>query len=415
MELKYGKGTLSLDIPSDFKWRELRLPLRVPVQDSLLAVRQALMDPIGLPRLGEIVKPKESICILVNDSTRVARSEVFLPPLIAELTEAGIRKRDIFVVFAEGTHRPMTKAEMVQLVGTEVASEIPMYNHDCKAKDLVFLGETSRGTPVSVNRRVAEADRRVLTGSITHHYFAGFGGGRKALVPGVAGHETIRRNHSLMLCSQAGSGLLDGNPVHQDLLEAARLVGGDFLLNVVLNENMDFLGVFAGDMVEAHLEGCRVVRDSYEVSIDGLSDVVIVSCGGYPKDLNLYQAQKTLDNAVRAVRDGGHIILLAKSSEGTGSDEYERWVDRYPGFEQMEQALRLDFQLGGHKAYSIARALKRATVYLVSDLPHQKVTKLGFIPAASPGEALRMVTPMLEPGSNLTVIPQGSLTVPRPG
>jgi lactate racemase len=413
MELLYGKERVTLNLPANMPWRILNPTKITPLDDPEAAISRALHNPIGLPPFSEIFKPGKAVCLLVNDSTRDARSDILLPPLIKELKQMGVGAADIFIVFANGNHRLLTYKEMSSLVGPGVASEIAMYNHDSRNdQEMVYLGETTRGTPVYVNEKVVRADRRILTGSIVYHFFAGFGGGRKALVPGVSGWETIKINHSLMLNERAQSGILEGNPVHEDLLEAAKLVGGDFLLNVVLNEEKEILGVFAGHMVQAHQEGCRMVRQVYGTAIDEQADVVIASCGGYPKDINLYQAQKTLDNAVQAVKEGGRLILLAQCSEGTGSAVYEEWACRYHSLVELKRALLADFQLGGHKAFAVARSLQKCTTYLVSQLHPEMVRRLGFIPAASLDEAIDLTYAGLGKKLVTYIIPQGALTVP---
>lgn len=415
MNLNYGKEQLPLELPQSADFRELKINELPVIQNPAEAVREAIRLPIDSPALRDWVQPGETVCFLVNDPTRVARSDVFLPVLIEELKEAGIIENDMFIVFTTGTHRALEPAEMVEMVGKDVADRIRMYNHDCHKQDeLVYLGTTRRGTPVLLNKRVHEADRCILTGSIVHHLFAGFGGGRKALIPGVSGYDTIRVNHSLLLDSRSKIGVTHGNPVYEDQIEAALLAGGGFLLNVVLNDKKEFVGVFAGDMVNAHLEACDFTDKVYGCRIDALADVVIASSGGYPKDINVYQAQKTLENAVNAVKEGGSVILLAECPEGSGSIVYEEWARRYPCFEDLTCALQEDFHIGGHKAYMVARALQRAKVYLLSCLDSDDARALGFIPVNSLQEAVDEIYSGL-PGMENTltyIMPMGSLTVP---
>ncbi len=412
MKLAYGHQELNLDLPADVPIRQLGPAPAQPLAEPGKALLAVLRDPVASPPLREIVHSGESVCLLVNDSTRVARSEFFLPILIEELKETGINEKDIFIVFTNGTHRPLSKEEMASLVGDDVADNITMFNHDSKdEKELVYLGETSFKTPVYVNKRVISADRRILTGSVVHHFFAGFGGGRKALVPGVAGFETIRKNHSLLLEEGAESGKLEGNPVHEDLLEAALMVGCDFLLNTVLDEKKQILGFFAGDMVRAHLKACELVQKTNGVELDRLADVVIASCGGFPKDINVYQAHKTLDNCTRAMKPGGKMILLAECSEGIGSAAYEEWATRYRTVGEVEAALRNNFMLGGHKAYTVAKLLQKGDVYLVSSLDTEIAKMLGFIPAGSLESAVSEIYG--DSRDQITyIIPQGSITFP---
>lgn len=415
MELAYGQTKYTLKLPAGTTWQELRIKEMPPLNDPVQAIRQALRDPIATPPLAKIVQPGETVCLLVNDPTRVARSDLFLPVLLDELELAGVKPDDIFIVFTTGTHRAVTREEMIALVGSETAKRVALYNHDCHNEaELVRVGTTSRGIPVWVNSQVVKADRRILTGSVVYHFFAGFGGGRKALVPGVAGWETIRRNHSLMLDPNAAIGRLEGNPVHEDLLEGARMVGADFLLNIVLNEKKEVLGVFAGEMETAHQLCCELVREVYGVAIETPAEVVIASCGGHPKDINVYQAQKTLENAVWAIREGGQVIFLAACPEGTGSAIYEEWALRYRELEEMRRSLSENFVIGGHKAFAVKRALSRAArVVLVSSMPPDLVSALGFTPASSLEEAVAEVYRECGTEGLTYIMPQGSLTVPR--
>ncbi len=412
MLIKYGDTKLELSLSPSTPWELIEPSLLEPLEEPEKAILMAIRNPLNSPPLQQIVRPGERICLLVNDSTRVARSELFLPLIVKEFLSLGISKDDIFIVFTNGSHRPLTRTEMVELVGDYVANTVAMYNHDSKdSSALVNIGETSFGTPVFINKQVLEADRRILTGSVVHHFFAGFGGGRKALVPGIAGWETIQKNHSLMLHDKARSGILDGNPVHEDLLEAALMIGCDFIINTVLNEHKEILGVFAGDMVIAHHAACALTDQVNGVKLQKLADVVIASCGGHPKDINLYQAHKTLDNAMAALKLGGEMIFLAKCPEGIGSENCENWALRYQNLDALEAALKKEFVLGGHKAYAIAKLLQRGKVHILSDLDPEKARMFGFNPITSLEEGLDLV--YRNKKDLLTyVLPQGSLVVP---
>ncbi len=413
MELKFGCKSLILKLPFGVNARVLKPQASNPLEQPEKVLQDAIQCPVASAPLKEKVSAGDTVSILVNDSTRVARSEFFLPYLVNELKDAGIREKDIFIVFANGSHRAMSKPEMTALVGSNVASCIRLYNHDGQDDaNLVHRGKTSFGTPVYVNKMVAEADRRILTGSVVHHFFAGFGGGRKALIPGVAGWETIRRNHSLLLDQNARTGVLKGNPVHEDLLEAAQMIGCDFLLNTVLNEKKEILGVFAGDMVKAHLAACELVEKVNGVRLEKPADVVIASCGGYPKDINMYQSHKTLDNAMQALKPDGQMILLAECTEGIGSAAFEEWAYKYRSCEEMEENLRREFVLGGHKAYTVSKLLRQGKVYLVSDLDPQVAARIGFIPVTSLEEAVGIVYDE-DKAADTVIIPQGSIVVPR--
>ena len=411
---KYGKGKLSFRLDPSLVVDELKIKDYPVLADPAAAVRQAIAQPIGCKPLREVVKPGETVVFIVNDPTRVANSHVFMPILLDEMNAAGIPDSKMTIIFALGTHRLMTEAEMVQEVGESVAKRVKMVNSDAKdASQFTYFGETSRGTPVWFHNVVAQADHIICTGSIVHHFFAGFGGGRKAMFPGVAAYETIRKNHSMIFDPAARIGKLEGNPVYHDQVEGVEMLRPSFLLNVVLNEKKEFLAVFAGDYIEAHLTGCRFVDEVYGAELDAPADLVIATCGGYPKDINVYQMQKTMDNAAVAVRDGGVVILLGECSEGTGSATYEDWMRRYQTPERIEEKVRADFQIGAHKAYAVTRLMKKAEFILISAMQPDFASMLLFTPARDMDEALALAFAKLGPKPRIVLMPQGSLTVPR--
>jgi nickel-dependent lactate racemase len=319
----------------------------------------------------------------------------------------------MFIMFAVGAHRSLPEKEMAQLVGAEVAKRVKMYNSE--ARDLSqfkHVGKTSRGNDIYFHKRVTEADHIICTGSIVYHFFSGFGGGRKALLPGVAAYETICRNHALMLDPRAGMGRLKGNPVYEDQVEGTEMLRPSFLLNVVLNEKKEFLKVYAGDYIQAHLEACNFVESVYGTPIHGLADLVIATCGGYPKDINVYQLQKTMDNAQLAVREGGVVIILGECVEGVGDDLYLEWMKKYKTPEKIEAEVRANFVVGGHKAYAVTRLMKKAQFILLSGLDPGLARTLLFTPAKDMNEALNMALAKLGPKPRILLMPQGSLTVP---
>ena len=288
------------------------------------------LNPIGTPPLRKILHPGERVAVLVNDITRLVYSEVFLPILIDEMNACGIPDRDIFIVFALGLHRQQSAEEQRRIVGEEVARRIALYDHDCRHREnLVALGRTSRGNEVWINRRVYEADRVILTGEIIYHQIAGYSGGRKSLVPGVAGAETTTFNHQLILDPNCRPGILEGNPAHEDLMEACRMFEPDFLLNVVLSPSGGWVRVVAGHYDLAHRAGCETVDQMCRIPIDQPYDMVLASAGGFPLDIDLRQAHKGMENAARALRPGGVLVYFAECREGTGSAAIEEWVEKF--------------------------------------------------------------------------------------
>lgn len=411
---KYGKGKVNFTIDDSLVTDELYIKQCSVLPDPAESVREAIRNPIGCKPLRDIVKPGETVVFIVNDTTRVANSHIFMPILLDELNSAGIPDKDMWIVFALGTHRLMTEEEMVGEVGSAVAQRVRMYNSDCRDEgQFRYFGTTSYGTPVYFNNKVVEADHIICTGSVVHHFFAGFGGGRKAMLPGVAYYETVRKNHSLMLDSNAVIGKLEGNPIYHDQVEGTEMCRPSFLINVVLNEKKEFLRVFAGDYIQAHRECCEFVNDVYGVPVEKEADLVIASCGGYPKDINVYQLQKTMDNAWCAVREGGVVIILGECAEGSGSATYEKTMQQYTTPEQVETAVRADFQIGAHKAFAVTRLMKKAHFILVSSMPPELARLLLFTPAKDMEEAMKIAMNTLGMSQpRIILMPMGSITVP---
>jgi lactate racemase len=387
--------------------------LQPVLPDAAEAVLSALRNPIGTPPLSELVKPGERVAVLVNDITRLVHSEIFLPVLIDELNAAGIPDRDIFIVFALGIHRRQSPEEQRRIVGEQVARRIALYDHDCyDQENLVCLGRTSRGNDVWINRRVREADRVVLTGEIIYHLIAGYSGGRKSLVPGVAGAATTTFNHKFILDPRCRTGALDGNPAHEDLLEACRMFGPDFLLNVVVSPTGQLAQVVAGHYEQAHRAGCNTVDQMYQVPFDEPYDMVLASAGGFPFDIDLRQAHKGMENAVRALRPGGVLFYFAECRDGAGHGAFEEWVEKFSSSSVMERELRSKFVVGGHKAYWVVRLGERTRIRLVSGLPESFVRRCHLNPTPDPQAAIDSELSTLSSGARIACIPHAGFTLP---
>ena len=410
---KYGRGTKSFQLEEDHVLAEVKIKQMPVLPDVKAAVLEAIRNPIGSKPLREIVKSGQTVAFICNDPTRVANTHIFLPFLVEELNSIGVKDSDMRIVFALGTHRLMTPEEMVEAVGEDLAGRLKMYNSDCQAEgQFDYFGETSFGTPVYFNKYVTEVDHVIFTGSIVHHFFSGFGGGRKALLPGVSAYETIRKNHSLMLDENAVIGKLHGNPVYEDQMEGVAMYPPSFIINVVLDDKKNFLKVFAGDYIKAHLEACTFVDEVYGVPIDKEADIVIASCGGYPKDINIYQLQKTMDNAWCAVRPGGVVVILGECEEGSGSKTYEQTMLEQKTPAGVAAKLQENFQIGAHKAYAVTRLMNKADFILVSKLDKALAKQLLFTAVDSVEEALAIARDKVGADGKIILMPQGSLTVP---
>ncbi len=410
LEFGFGSGVQTVEVPERNLLGVLTANEVPKGLTNEAEVLRALEHPIGTPRLKEIVHPGEKIAVVTSDITRPCPTWRIMPALLDELYAAGCRREDISLVFALGSHRRHTPEEQKKLAGERAWAEIRCVDGD--PSDCVHMGETDCGTPVDITRIVAEADRRICLGNIEYHYFAGYSGGAKAIMPGCSTREAIQSNHRMMVREEAHAGNLDSNPLRQDLEQAAAICGVDFIVNVVLDEHKQIVRAVAGDLVKAHREGCKFLDQMYLKKIDRRADIVLVSQGGAPKDLNLYQTQKALDNAKHAVKPGGTIILIGSCREGLGEKVFEQWMLSAPTPESMIERIGRDFQLGGHKAAAIAMVLKNAEIYLVSELDDDFVEKIFLKPAKSAQDALDRAFARLGPDATVLAMPYGGSTLP---
>ena len=412
IEVGYGNSVQSVEIPEKNIIKILRA--NPAPQDAgpggEEAVREALAHPIGSPALKEIVRPGEKIAIMTSDISRPMPTWDVMPALLDELYEAGADPSDITLIFARGSHRGQTEEERKHLAGERAWREIRCIDSDPEA--CIHLGTTSRGTPIDIMETVARADRRICVGNIEYHYFAGYSGGAKALFPGVSTPEVIQANHSMMVDERAHAGNMDNNPLRQDIDEAAAVCGIDFILNVVLDEHKKIVHAVAGDVKEAHRAGCAFLDSLYQVEIPEKADIVIVSQGGAPKDANLYQTQKALDNAKHAIKDGGTIIVVGSCHEGMGSAVFEEWMTAAERPEDLIERIRVNFRLGGHKAAAIAQILKRADISLVSEMEPDFVRSIFMEPFDQLEPAFAKAMSKHGPEARIIVMPFGGATLP---
>ncbi|MFA9422339.1 MAG: nickel-dependent lactate racemase [Sedimentibacter sp.] len=410
-ELKFNKGKLLVEIKDKNFYGEL-LPNEVKIElTDEDEVTRALENPIGSKRLRDIIKPGEKIAIITSDITRPMPSKVVLPLVLEEIKAAGVKEEDILIVLALGSHRGHTEDEKRMLVGEAVYdSEIVIIDSDMNR--CVNLGHCKNGTPVDVFEPVASADRRICLGNIEYHYFAGYSGGAKAIMPGVSSHEAIQENHSNMTKKEACAGNLDTNPVRQDIDEVGQHIKIDFIVNVVLNSKKHIVKAVAGDYIAAHRDGCRFLDEMYGITIDEKADIVIASPGGFPKDINLYQAQKGLDNSKHAVKEGGIIILVASAKEGFGEKTFEEWMlGKSP--DEMIDEIEKNFKLGGHKAAAIAMILKKAKIFMVSDLDDDLIRSINMQPFSTLQEALDAALKDMGDDARVLLLPAAGSTLPK--
>lgn len=419
---KYGSGKLYADIDDSHIIHTLLPKNTEGIKDIKSEVIKVLDNPIGTKSLKAIVNVGEKVAIIVSDITRAwIKTDKFLIHIINYLSEIGISDEDISIVIALGGHRKSTKEEMKSIVGEEAYKRIKVYDHECEDEnELVYLGESSRKTPIYLNKRIHEADRLIITGGIVFHLFAGFGGGAKGILPGVVGLKTIQANHRLCFnegeCGgmnmDVGSNLVNKNPVREDMNEVCSIVNPDFIFNVSLNIEGEFIKFVGGHYEKAWLEGCESIRDLYGIPIQSEADIIIASAGGYPKDINLYQTIKTVENALYGGKENSVLILLSECIDGLGADEFAGWF-KHKNLEDMEQALKSNFTVPGFVAYKTAFTSLHRKVILVSSLEDKLVKSFNMTPCNNLEEALKIAYEICESKEpKITLMPYGGNTLP---
>ena len=387
-----------------------------PGQPEAAIVQEALEHPIGTPRLRELAKGKKKVVLVTSDHTRAVPSRLTLPLLLAEI-RAGQPDADITILIATGLHRPTTEEEQRRMFGDQIVDQehIAVNNAFCEA-DFVDLGTLPSGAGFYVNRLAAECDLLVTEGFIEPHFFAGFSGGRKSILPGISGRETIFHNHAFSLDAAQlrsnpaiGNGVLKGNPLHEDMCEAAGLVKNLFIVNLVMNAQMQLAAILSGHYLTSWEAACRMVDRIYQVDVPEKADVIVASCGGFPKDISLYQGTKTIDNIESGLKPGGTLILIIEAREGGGPAEYFDWAkDLVAG--TIERRLREHFTVAGYIFFLNCEQAQRYNILLYSSIAPEDVAPMG-IKAFSDVNAL-LDAAQLE-GKSIYVIPNGSTVIPH--
>ncbi|MDT5123157.1 MAG: lactate racemase [Acidobacteriota bacterium] len=414
--IKLGYGRESISFAYDearFRVLEVEVCESHPLTD--VEIGAAIDAPIGSPPLEEIISAGESVLIVVSDATRATAAAQVVNLLVRRLIESGVAPNDVSIIFATGIHRAVTPEEKRELLTPFIAQRIKTINHDAQdSASMIQLGTTAHCTPVEVNRALKEHDHVILTGAIGFHYFAGFTGGRKSICPGLASAQTIEATHTLALDLErggrragVGTGLLEGNAVHEECERVAALIAPSFLINAVTDERGRAVRVYAGDWRAAHRRACAEYAEEHSVKIEAPHDVVIASCGGSPWDINLIQAHKTLDMAAHACHDGGDIILLAECVDGFGRADFLKWFDAADS-RALEERLREHYEVNGQTAWSLLVKAERFRVHLVSKLSETDVRQMRMIPARSIDEALAQINQ----NSQGYLMPHGSSLLP---
>jgi len=417
VHLAYGRDGLDVELPSHVTVVESRYTPGLP--DEAGAIRQALDAPIGTPPLQELVQGGDRVVVVHSDLTRPMPNERVLPVLLAELEAAGVRRDDVTLLNGLGTHRRQTPEELVGMLGQEIVDRYRCLQHDAEDdENLVALGKTRFGHPVRVNRTYMEAGVKILTGFIEPHFFAGFSGGPKAVLPGITDMASVLGNHGAEMIGHPNAtwGVAEGNPIWEEMLEVALETAPTFLLNVTLNRAREITGVFAGDLRQAHAEGRAFCRQSAMMPLPHPFDIVLTTNSGYPLDLNLYQAVKGMSAAARIVKQGGSIIIAAECWDGLPehgqyanllreADSLEGLLARIesPGFSCPDQ----------WEAQIQALIQRKADVYVYSDgLRDAQIREALLTPCHSIEDTLTELLARHGPGARVCVMPEGPLTAP---
>ena len=423
----YGKGEQIVDLPQE-RVAQVLLP---PVTDTPHTIEElmeeALAHPIGTPTLDRIVNAGDKVVLLVSDITRAwARFDLFLPILVNRLNVLGVPDGDISIIIATGKHRLNTDAEKEEIIGSNLFHRIKVYDHNPATEACEFLGTTKRGTPVWINKQVVAADKVILTGGLSPHIYAGFGGGRKSVVPGVAGVETINHNHNMALTDEIGGGVNpdtcimrhQGNRLSEDMCEVAEFLNPCFMVNAIMDAEGNFYKIMAGHWYDAWLRGTKEVMKLQGVPLKEKSDVVIVSGGGYPRDISLYQGMKCYAPGAAALKEGGILIAVLRCQDMT---EPPAFFDsfKYTDLKQMELDVRADFTVPFYVAFYMCCLARHFTIILVTEPENfANAKKTGAIPAATLEEAWKIAECKLkEQGKEnytVNIMPYGGDTLPAP-
>ena len=414
IELGYGHKRIAMD------YDEARFDLVAPQINeshplSDAEIDAALDSPIDSPPIEDLISPDDSVLIVTSDATRATGSAKIVNLLVRRLIQGGIVPGDIAIIFATGIHRAVRPEEKTELLTSFIAQRIRTINHDahCPSR-LIQIGTMERGTPIEVNRALKEFSKVIITGAVGFHYFAGFTGGRKSICPGLASAKTIEATHMLALDfarggrrAGVGAGLLDSNAVNEECERVAAMIAPAFSINAIVNEHGRPEKIYAGHWRTAHRRACEDYLADHSVRISEKRDVVIVSCGGAPYDINMIQAHKALDMAAAACTDGGLIILAAECTDGLGRDDFMKWFESSDS-RALESRLLEAYEVNGQTAWSLLTKTETFRVHLITNLPDDEVRRMKMIPARSIHESLAHVTS----SAKGYIMPRGAAALP---
>ncbi|GHV53689.1 hypothetical protein FACS1894206_04860 [Deltaproteobacteria bacterium] len=415
--LHYGKGKLSFCFPAGVNPTVIVPGSKPGLANPAQAALDAVDNPTGTPSLTAMLREKkpEKIVVVVNDVTRPTPYAVLFPPLLKAFDAAGIKDEQVTLLVATGIHDVHTEAQNREFYSDAVVDRFKVISHDAFAeKTHTFMGTFQSGYPFYVNTLAKEADFLITLGVVMPHYFAGYSGGRKSILPGLSGKETVEKNHARMVELMDNLPPIDKNPVSLEMIEAARQVGVDFILNVVVNDAQEVVSIHAGDLEKAWRDAVDVSSSLFEVPFSKQADICVTCASGYPRDINAYQTQKALDHADRITRPGGTIILAAECPAGYGENVFEEWMHRGWSPHKIMDEVKKNFVMGGHKAYGFAKVAAEKEYWLISSFDEENTRCLLAKKFATVQEAVDAAAKKYGPDADWVYMPEGSVSLPVP-
>ena len=416
ISIPYGNKSIKMDIQGE-NYTVIRPKMIRPTTDQNQIVENALKSGFGRYLRSGSGKDKR-VAIGINDQSRPIPNQILLPSLLDYLVKNGFEPEKITFFIATGTHVPLKPEEFSLILDSDILSKYHVVSHDCdEEQNLAYLGTTSVGTPVHANRQFMDSDIKILVGNIESHHFMGFSGGVKTAAIGLSGRKTITANHSMLSHPNTVMGLYSSNPMRQDVEEIGKMIGIDYAFNVVINDNKEIIAAFWGDPVEVMFKGIKYIRTNVQMDLDkaaGNFDLVIASPGGYPKDINFYQAQKAVTHACLFSKPGGVIILAAECRDGMGSKKFEQFLSSKPSFSEVIKDFEdMQFEIGPHKAYQLAKQAIKHKIILVSDIDEELVRKMHLMPAKTLRQAYDLAMDALPENPGIAVLPYATHTMPK--
>ena len=410
--LPYGKEKIPISLPQKNLLKICLLKDKPGVEDNIKEIEEAIKNPIGSKTISQIAQGKHTAVVICTDITRPTPDKLLIPPILDELNKGEISDKNIKVIIARGQHRKMTEEEVKEKVGEKVLKRVKVVQHD-PDNNLFYLGKSKRGNELWVNEDVVECEVKISTGNIVPHRYAGYGGGAKSILPGISSREAIGYNHLYVETGEAALGKTEGNPVREEMEEAAKMIGLDFIVNTVMNDKNEIVKVVAGNPVKTHRTGVEICKEIYGVKIPEKADIVIAS--SHPMDISFYQASKTLEAVGHIIKENSTIIMISPCYEGIGSKDFLDFLREKSPYDIIKniKAHKEKNVVAGVISYLIAKCKEKAKIYLISEgIQDKDIMEMGMLPAKSVQSVLNDVLKNYGDEAKVLVLPTASITLP---